>query len=186
MIKKLMTCLLIMWIDCGYAQSIVNLDRDNGFTDIHLLSYIDSVAGFTSIFKDADLDNGKYEFAMFDSQYTYVGTKYPEFGEAKINKILLTTEKDYITEIKVVCEHDSSVLKTLYAMYGTPNSNLVTVPLEDKKAEMSVCMWQGKKVWLVFAAKKYLKKKDSDKSDIPDYMYLKYTALKADEFLKQK
>jgi hypothetical protein len=183
LMKNLITCLFLFITIASFAQTIDKLDRNNGLLGIYLLADIDTVPDFISIFKDTDINNQKYEFAMLGSQYTYNGTRYRNFGNVGINKIFLTTDPDkgLITEIKIVCEFDSSVLSTIVNMYGKPNVPSKLMVIEDKKAERAVTWWQGKNVRLRFTAKKYYKKKDSDESETPDYMYLFITSLEADQ-----
>jgi hypothetical protein len=185
--KKLLTCLLVSIALSTQAQTIDKLDQDNGFGNIFLLEEIDSVADFTTIFKDPDIDNDKYEFAMFGSQYTYFGDKKIDFAGTEIKKIFLTTALGYITEIKVVFPHDSSVLRTLKSMYGEPNVPFKLVENQnEKKACWAICMWQGRNVRLIFTAKKYYKEKDSEEAETPDYMYLKITSIKGEKLQKDQ
>ena len=185
--KKLLTCLFLFACTVAFTQTIEQLDRDNGFLNIHLLDDLDTIPDFISIFKDPDIDNPKYEFAMLGSQHTYNGNKYGSFGNARIHKIFLTTDPDkgVITEIKVICTHDSSILLTLVNMYGEPSVAFRSMSIEDKKAERAVTRWQGNNVRLMFTAKKYYNKQDSDESDTPDYMYLFFTSREAEQLKDQ-
>jgi hypothetical protein len=184
--KTIFTFLILFANTLLFAQTSSDLDRDNGFMGIQLLADIDTVPDFISIFKDPDADNDKYAFAMYGSQYSYSGSKYVKFGNAAIRKIFLTTAKGYIAEIKVIFEHDSSVVSTLLGMYGKPAVPFKTVFTGDNKAQWCTTMWQDDNVSLIYTAKKYLKKKDSDDSETPDFIYLKYISLDAIELMHPK
>jgi hypothetical protein len=184
---KLLTILFLFAGNISLAQTADQLDKDNGFMNIHLLSSVDTLPDFISIFKDPDINNQKYEFAMLGSQYSYNGNKYKSFGEARISKIFLTTDPDegLISEIKVFCEHDSSVLSALVKMYGEPRDQFRPMIIEDRKAIMTVTRWQAGNVRLIFTAKKFYNKKDSDESNTPDFMYLFITSREADKLKDQ-
>lgn len=168
------------------AQNTGQLDIDNGFGKLKILADLDTIPGFVSIFQDPDVDNGKFEYAMLGSQYTYTGTEYKTFAKATISKIFLTTVSAYITEIKVVCSHDSSVIDSLNARYGQPTSACVVIKdHDDKKATWSLCIWQGKDVRLTMTSKKYYDPKDNRDAEVPDYMYIKITSLQGETFYKK-
>jgi hypothetical protein len=184
--RTIFTFLILLTIATAFAQTNNKLDLDNGFRNIHLMADVDSVPDFISIFKDPDINNQKYEYAMLGSQYSYHGKKDTAFGNAAIRKIFLATTKGLISEIRVICDHDSSVISLLTGMYGPPVIPLKTVPSEDKKSLWTISFWQADNVRLAYTAKKDLKKKDADEPERPDFIYLKYTSLEADELMYQK
>lgn len=165
------------------AQTTEQLDADEGFQGLQLMEDMDTISDFISIFNDPDLLNSKYEYAMLNSQFSYTGSKYQSFAGVPVKKVFLTASGVYITEIKIVLAHDSAVYRALDSLYGKPTVPFKVDPeSENKKAYWSFCIWQGKNVRLVVTAKKYKSPKDAEKSEVPEYIYLKYTSLEAERF----
>jgi hypothetical protein len=162
---------------CMYAQNLSKLDMDNGLWDIRLGVSMDSVSGFAGIFSDPDIDDPKYEFAMVGSQYSYTGEEYKDFFGASVSKVFLATEGHDVSEIKVVCAYDSLLPATLVKRFGEPSAPLKAVRIEEKKAELSTAVWEAGRVRLVFVSKKYLRKKDAEEADVPDFMYAAFSRI---------
>ncbi len=183
---RLLTYLLLLCPLILSGQNTERLDQEHGFMDLKILADLDTIPDFISIFKDPDAYESKYEFAVIGSQYSYNGEKYKEYAGVKINKLLLATTSVYITEIRVVFPHDSALYHYLEECYGPPTNNCIRVTdYESKKAAWTLCIWQGKNARLTMASKKYYQKKDLEDSEVPDYMYLRFTSLEG-ELLHKK
>ena len=169
------------------AQTLDRLDEENGFCEVDLLSDIDTLAGFSSILKDPDITNSLYDFAMIGCQHSYLGEEPVYLGRFRVKKIFLCTSGQLVTEIRAIFDHDSALFHYLYNRYGYPNIPFRTVrDFENKKAAWSVGLWQARNVRLMLSAKKYYRREDSEKSDTPDYIYLRMSSVEADKWIIKK
>ncbi len=164
-----------------------SVDSIHGLCGVSLLASTDTLADFESILKDPDLTGDAYEFAMLGSQYTYLGDKNLSCFGVKARKVFLCTSGQLVIEVRAVFEHDSSLIKTLENLFGKPNIPYKTVTdFENKKAAWSIGMWIGKNTRLLYSAKKYHRKADAEKADVPDYIYLRISSHQADLWFHKK
>jgi hypothetical protein len=166
---------------CG--QTTEKLDKEKGVFNLMLLAEVDT--GFHSIFDDPDVYYPRYEFAMLESNYTYLGDSLPRAGSIKANKLFLSTYENRIAGIKIVFPFDSAVIKWLESSYGPPTLPFRTTEFENNKAIWAIAIWQGHDVRMVYTAKKYIDSKDSEKSDVPDYIYIKITSLETEQLINR-
>ncbi|SHG61000.1 hypothetical protein SAMN04488109_1065 [Chryseolinea serpens] len=94
------------------GQDTLELDKRNGFKDIHLNAPIDSVTGSKLIkeFKEKD------EFPA--RLYEVINPLYEKIGEVNVEKIELKTYKDMVYEIRVLADKDPRLMKALESLYG--------------------------------------------------------------------
>ena len=96
----------------SFGQDLAELDKRNGFKDLRLGTYIDSVKGFKLLkeFKERNQYPAK-SFAVDNPNYESI-------GEVKVNNVELKTYKDLIYEIRVVTSKDPRLMKALESLYG--------------------------------------------------------------------
>jgi hypothetical protein len=181
--KKFLPLLFLLFAVQLSGQNTDKLDKEKGVFNLMLLAEVDT--GFLSIFEDPDVYYPRYEFAMLESNYTYLGDSMPKAGDIKANKLFLSTYENRIASIKVVFPFDSAVIKWLERSYGSPTLPFRTTEYENNKAIWSIAIWQGHDVRMVYTAKKYIDIKDSEKSDVPDYIYIKITSLETEQLINR-
>lgn len=183
--KKFLPYLLLLLPLLMQGQNTDKLDKDKGIFNITLLTEADTIAGFRSIFDDPDVYYPRYEFAMLESNYTYLGDSLPRAGTVRASKVFLGTYETRIAEIKVVFPHDSAVVQWLVKTYGPPTLPFRSTEYEGNKALWSIAIWQGRNLRMVYTAKKYFDARDSERSEVPDYIYIKITSLESEQLMRQ-
>lgn len=184
--KRLLTYLFVFMALQVPAQNMARLDADNGLLGYTILTDLDTVPGFVSIFQDPDVETGRFDYAMIGSQYTYAGTEKLSFAGVPATKVFLTTVSVYISEIKIVFPFDSAVIRALHERYGDPSVDCANVKeFEEKKACWSYCIWQGRDVRLVMTSKFYYDEKMRKEAEVPEYIFLKYTSLRGESLPKR-
>jgi len=136
MIRTILCLLLLASFAGTSAQSLEELEKRNGFKDIHLGEIADSVKGvkLKKEFKEQD----QYPAKLFSVSHP----DYDRIGEVKVKEIELKAYKSLIYEIQVVADKDPRLMKALESLYGRPEY--------DMKNEMY--FWRGEKVLLKFRA----------------------------------
>lgn len=108
--------LLFLLITTGFAvngQDIAELERRNGFKDLKLGMFIDSVKGEKKFRKDFKEQN---EFPS--KLYIVENPEYAKIGEIPISKVEIKTYKDLVYQIHVITAKDSRLMKALESVYG--------------------------------------------------------------------
>lgn len=179
--KKVIPVIFFLFALHAYGQNTEKLDSEKGIFNIVLLTGVDT--GYRSIFEDPDVYYPKYEYAMLESNYTLLSDSMPSAGGFRANKVFLSTYHDLITEIKVVFPFDSAVIKWFTATYGQPTLPFRTTGYESNKAQWSIAIWQGRDVRMVYTAKRYNEPGDSERSEVPDYIFFKVTSIQSEQMM---
>lgn len=112
MIRYIFSALLVCLTVYTHAQTILELEKRNGFKDIKLGTLADSVKGskVKKEFKERDTYPAKL--------YSVEHPDYEKIGEVKVKEIELKSYKDLIYEIKVITDKDPRLMKALETLYG--------------------------------------------------------------------
>jgi hypothetical protein len=112
--KHLFICVCLSsigWLSAS-GQTSAELQKRNGFKDIKLGSFVDSVKG---VLYKKDLINKEGQISKL---YTVDDVEYRKIGEVMVKEIELTSYKGFIYSIKVTTDKDLRLMKGMEMALG--------------------------------------------------------------------
>jgi hypothetical protein len=130
--KLTITFLFSILTIAGFAQTISELDRRNGFKEIKLGSHIDSVKG--AEFKKDIIERKEFPAAIYETEHP----DYMKIGDVSVKKISIKTYKGLIYEIEVITAKDPNVMRGLERSYGDATYSIRTESYYWRAQNLSV------------------------------------------------